>query len=194
LDPRDYRASLEEAQANSTKAKSDLERTQSLKNSSSVSQADLDAAIAAQGVADARLKQAQLNLEYATIKATVPGRITRRTVEVGNYVQPGQTLLSIVQPDRWVIANFKETQLVGMEPNQKVNIYVDALGITLHGHVESFQPGTGARFSLLPAENATGNYVKVVQRVPVKILIDEPPETLQKLAPGLSVQPEVEIP
>jgi len=115
-------------------------------------------------------------------------------VEIGEYVTVGQPLLAIVGNDRWVVANYKETQLKRMCAGQKVTISVDAYpGQKLKAHVDSIQSGTGARFSLLPPENATGNYVKVVQRVPVKIVFDEEPNALSKLAPGMSVVPDVEI-
>jgi membrane fusion protein (multidrug efflux system) len=159
-----------------------------------ISKQDLDTTHAAFDVTAAQLEQAKLNLEYTRITAPVDGRITRKDVEPGDYIQTGQTLFSIVPHDIWVIANFKETQLTHMLPGQPATIRIDAFpGKVFKGHVDSLQAGTGARFSLLPAENATGNYVKVVQRVPVKILFDEPPEVQAAFAPGLSVVPEVNI-
>lgn len=143
---------------------------------------------------EAQVRQAELNLSYCAIDAPASGRVTRKNVEPGNYVQPGQALLAVVQHDVWVVANFKETQLAQMRADQPVEIHVDGLpDRTLRGHVDSFQSGTGARFSLLPPENATGNYVKVVQRVPVKIILDEPAEILARLAPGMSVEPAVKL-
>jgi membrane fusion protein (multidrug efflux system) len=122
----------------------------------------------------------------------VNGRVTRKSLDLGQLVQPGTGLMSIVYGQPWVVANFKETQLAHMKVGQAVEIRVDAYpDLLLHGHVDSIQAGTGARFSILPAENATGNFVKVVQRVPVKILLDEKPEQLQRLAPGMSVAPKV---
>ncbi len=124
--------------------------------------------------------------------APAPGYVTRRTVELGNYVSPGQALLAIVQPGLWVTANFKETQLTHMRPGQQVRIYVDTFpDVKLTGHVDSLQNGTGAVFSALPTENATGNYVKVVQRLPVKILLDSTANL--PLAPGMSVTARVEL-
>jgi membrane fusion protein (multidrug efflux system) len=117
-------------------------------------------------------------------------------VEVGNYVAPGQALFMLVDPNVWVTANFKETQLAHMRPGQPVTIKVDAFpGIKWHGHVDSIQAGSGSRFSVLPAENATGNFVKVVQRVPVKILFDHNANTndAPMLSPGLSVIPRVKV-
>ena len=140
------------------------------------------------------MRQAELNLSYTKIYAAESGRITRKSVEAGNYVQVGQTLLSIVPDNVWVVANFKENQLGHMRPGQPATIRIDAYPDKIFkGHVESIQAGSGARFSLLPPENATGNYVKVVQRVPVKILIDEPPDPHHVLGPGLSVLPEVKV-
>ena len=143
---------------------------------------------------EAGVRQAQLNLGYCTITAPADGRVARKSVEPGNYAQPGQALLAVVQHDVWVVANFKETQLADMRPGQPVELWVDAFpGRPLRGHVESLQLGTGSRFSLLPPENATGNYVKVVQRNPTKIVFDEPADTLDRLAPGMSVEPEVRV-
>ncbi len=143
---------------------------------------------------EAAVRQAELNLSYTKIYAPESGRITRKSVEPGAYVQAGQTFFSIV-PDRvWVLANFKETQLRYMRPGQPVTIKVDAYpDKVFKGHVDSIQAGSGAAFSLLPPENATGNYVKVVQRVPVKILIDDPPDPNHVLGPGMSVVPEVKV-
>jgi len=122
----------------------------------------------------------------------VAGRITRKSVEPGAYVQVGQTLFSIVPDQVWVVANFKETQLRHMRAGQPVTVSVDAYpDKKFKGHVDSIQSGTGARFTLLPPENATGNYVKVVQRVPVKIVIDEQADPAYVLGPGMSVVPDV---
>jgi membrane fusion protein, multidrug efflux system len=140
----------------------------------------------------ADLDQAQLNLSYTKVIAPVAGVVTNRTVEVGQNVQPGQELLKLIAlEDIWVTANFKETQLRDMKPGEKATIYVDATGKKYKGHVDSVAGASGARFSLLPPENATGNYVKVVQRIPVK-LVFEPGETKgRELRPGMSVEPKV---
>jgi membrane fusion protein (multidrug efflux system) len=115
-------------------------------------------------------------------------------VEQGNYLEVGQGLMAIVPDDVWVVANFKETQLDRMRPGQPVTIKIDAYpDKEYQGHVESIQAGTGARFSLLPPENATGNYVKVVQRVPVKIVFDDKLPQELSIAPGMSVEPEVKV-
>jgi membrane fusion protein, multidrug efflux system len=149
-------------------------------------------ALAAAARKKADLDQAQLNLSYTKIMAPVAGAVSNRTVEVGQNVQPGQELLKIIPlEDIWVTANFKETQLRDMKPGQKATIYVDATDKKYKGHVDSVAGASGARFSLLPPENATGNYVKVVQRIPVK-LVFEPGETKgHELRPGMSVEPKV---
>jgi membrane fusion protein (multidrug efflux system) len=146
--------------------------------------------------AKAAAEKAKLNLSYTKITATENGRVTKKSVEPGNYIIPGQPLFALVSPQVWVTANFKETQLSEMKPGQEVELEVDAYpGMKLKGHVDSIQQGAGARFSLLPPENATGNYVKVVQRVPVKILIDEQPVAgdARVLGPGMSVVPTVTL-
>lgn len=145
-------------------------------------------------VADADLANADLNLGWTVIRAPCDGWISQRNIEQGNYVHKGQTVFSIVEPEVWVVANYKETQITRMRPGQKVDVRVDAYpGLKLRGHVDSLQKGTGATFSAFPPENATGNYVKIVQRVPVKILIDEGLDPDQPLALGLSVEPVVHV-
>ena len=136
----------------------------------------------------------QLDLTRTLVTAPVSGRIAMKNVDTGKYVMPGQALLSIVKEDIWVIANFKETQIAKMTVGQPVEIKVDAYpSIKFHGHVDSLQPGTGAVFSLLPPENATGSFIKVVQRVPVKITIDSEFDPRHPLWPGLSVIPTVDV-
>jgi membrane fusion protein, multidrug efflux system len=140
----------------------------------------------------ADLDQAQLNLQYTKIIAPVNGVVSNRTVEVGQNVSPGQELLKVINlDDVWVTANFKETQLRKMKVGQRADIEVDANGRTYHGKVDSIAAGSGARFSLLPPENATGNYVKVVQRIPVKIVLDPGSNADHQLRPGMSVEPRV---
>ncbi|CUH96658.1 putative membrane protein [Propionispora sp. 2/2-37] len=142
--------------------------------------------------AEADLAQAEADLDNTKIIAPIDGRITKRSVETGNYVQAGQQLATLVGTELWVVANFKETQLDHMRAGQPVDIRIDAFpGIKLHGKVDSFQAGTGSYFSLFPAENATGNFVKTVQRVPVKIVFDNPPDPALPLGPGMSVIPTV---
>jgi membrane fusion protein (multidrug efflux system) len=142
----------------------------------------------------AEVDQAELNLKYATITAPASGIVARRAVEVGQYVEPGQQLLAIVDLSKvWVVANFKETQLKDMKVGQRADIKVDANGRTYTGHIESMAGASGARFSLLPPENATGNYVKVVQRIPVIITLDPGQNNDLSLRPGMSVTPTVHI-
>ncbi|HOO39541.1 MAG TPA: HlyD family secretion protein [Deltaproteobacteria bacterium] len=137
---------------------------------------------------------AQLDLSRTIVVAPVSGRIAMKNVDPGKYVEPGQPLLSIVKEDTWVVANFKETQLEKMFVGQPVKIKADAYpGRVFKGHVDSMQPGTGSVFSLLPPENATGNFVKVVQRVPIKIVIDSEFDPAHPLWPGLSVVPSVDV-
>ncbi len=145
--------------------------------------------------AQAAVETARLNLSYTKIVAPTDGRITKKSVEPGMYVAPGQLpgLFALVQPDVWVTANFKETQLAHMKPGQAVEVKVDAYpGVKFSAHVDSIQQGSGAYFSLMPPENATGNYVKVVQRVPVKITFDRPDQQ-HLIGPGMSVEPVVVI-
>jgi len=142
----------------------------------------------------AAVDQAELELSYTKIYAPETGRVTHKSVEQGALIQVGQPLMAIVPGQVWVTANFKENQIGRIRPGQAVEISVDAYpDKVFKGHVDSIQAGTGARFSLLPAENATGNFVKVVQRVPVKITIDDPPDQNHMLAPGMSVEPEVKV-
>ena len=139
-------------------------------------------------------KLTQLDLARTVVTAPVSGRIAMKNVDPGKYVMPGQALLSIVKEDIWVIANFKETQITKMTVGQPVEIKVDAYpSIKFKGHVDSLQPGTGSVFSLLPPENATGSFIKVVQRVPVKIIIDSKFDPYHPLWPGLSVIPTVDV-
>ena len=157
-------------------------------------QAQVLAAQASLKQAEANTRAAELQLSYCTIVAPVAGIVTHRTVDAGNYVNAGQPLFALVQDDRWVTANFKETQLAGIHPGQDVEISIDAVpSVRFHGKVDSFQAGTGTVFSTLPAENATGNYVKIVQRLPVKIVFDDARAKDFVLAPGMSVTPRVRV-
>ena len=153
-----------------------------------------ESALAAAALKKADLDQAKLNLSYTRVVAPVAGVVSNRTVEVGQNVQAGQALLNLIPlDDIWVTANFKETQLRDMKAGQKATIYVDATGKKYKGHVDSIAGASGARFSLLPPENATGNYVKVVQRIPVKIVFDPGETKSHELRPGMSVEPSVWI-
>ena len=159
-----------------------------------LAQANIATAEANIGQSEAAVRQAELNLSYTKVTAPETGRVTRRVVEQGNYIQPGQSLLAIVPKNVWVVGNFKETQLTHMRPGQPVAVEVDAYPqLKFKGHVDSIQNGAGARFSLFPPENATGNYIKVVQRVPVKIVLDETPASDLALGPGMSVVPKVRV-
>jgi membrane fusion protein (multidrug efflux system) len=132
-------------------------------------------------------------LSYTNITAAQPGRVAKLTAAIGQFVQPGTNLTIFVPDEIWVTANFKETQLDAMRPGQPVTLHIDAYPERgIQGRIASVQPGSGTAFSLLPAENATGNYVKIVQRVPVKIILDDPPTDVA-LGPGMSVVPTVRI-
>jgi membrane fusion protein (multidrug efflux system) len=165
-----------------------------------VSQRQIDSLKAQRGSAQANLEQAiaqrdqaQLNLSYATVTAAQPGRVVNLTAAAGEFAQTGTNLTMFVPDELWVTANFKETQLDAMRPGDPVSLSIDAYPERdIRGHVASVQPGSGTAFSLLPVENATGNYVKVVQRVPVKIVLDNPPADVA-LGPGMSVVPEVRV-
>jgi membrane fusion protein, multidrug efflux system len=192
------RQQIEAATATFHSAQAKLDASRQTVNAA---QAQVRAAEAQVGAAEASLNQAsanahiaELQLSYCTIVAPVAGIVTHRTVSAGNYVNPGQALFALVQDDRWVTANFKETQLGYIHPGQDVELAIDAVSsVTFHGKVDSFQAGTGSAFSVLPAENATGNYVKIVQRLPVKIVFDDDRVKDHPLAPGMSVVPSVRI-
>jgi membrane fusion protein, multidrug efflux system len=155
--------------------------------------AQRDSAVAALQQAQAQRDQAQLNLSYTVITAAQPGRVVNLGGAVGEYAQAGTALAMFVPDEIWVTANFKETQLDAMRPGQPVTLAIDAYPErTIRGHVASVQPGSGTAFSLLPAQNATGNYVKIVQRVPVKLVMDHPPADVA-LGPGMSVVPSVRV-
>ncbi len=185
-----------QSRAQTTQANLQAARSQVQEAESEVTlcQAGVETASAAVQQAQARLHQAELDLSYTKVIAPEDGRVTRRAVEEGAYVQPGQALMTVVPHQYWVNANFKETQLTHMRPGQVVTIRVDAYPqFKLKGHVDSIQSGSGARFSLFPPENATGNYIKVVQRVPVKIVFDDTIPAQLVLGPGMSVDPEVRV-
>jgi membrane fusion protein (multidrug efflux system) len=175
-------------------AKAELESARTGPQQVSVTRSRADSAQASVKRYKAALDQAELNLRYTRVIAPVSGVVGKRTVEVGQNVEPGQVLLSIVPlDDIWVTANFKETQLRRMKPGQKVKVKVDTYGRTYDGHVDSIAGASGARFSLFPPENATGNYVKVVQRIPVKIVFDKGQDKEHLLRPGMSVEPAVRV-
>ena len=155
--------------------------------------AQRNSAVASLRQAEAQRDQAGLNLSYTTVTAAQPGRVVNLTAAVGQFAQPGTSLTIFVPDQIWVTANFKEIQLDHMRPGDPATLAIDAYPERkIHGHVESVQPGSGTAFSLLPAQNATGNYVKIVQRVPVKIIMDNPPADVA-LGPGMSVVPTVRV-
>lgn len=176
---------LAQAQANLRSARTSGQQVQ-------VSKSKAEQAVANVDRMKAELDQAQLNLQYTTVVAPVNGIVTGRTVEVGQNVQPGQELMRVINlDDIWVTANFKETQMAQMKVGQPVTIHVDATDKDYKGHVNSLAGASGAILSLLPPENATGNYVKVVQRIPVKITFDPGETSHHELRPGMSVEPKV---
>jgi membrane fusion protein, multidrug efflux system len=212
------RASVEQARANARKAASDLERYRSLTERGIISRQQLDAAEAAATASQAQLRaaeqqvlaasaglrgaesrvaaakaardQAALVFSYVLITAPEGGVVTRKSVEVGQYVQAGQPLMSLVPlHDVWVVANLKETTVRNVLPGDRVEITVDSYpGTKYRGHVESLSPATGAKFSLLPPDNATGNFTKVVQRIPVRVGLDGANDPVRPLRPGMSVR------
>ena len=211
------RAAVRQAQANAERAHQDVDRYRSLAPSGVVSRQQLDAAEAAAKAADAQLDaarkqviaaeaglggasakvaaaraaqdQAELNLSWTKLVAPSEGIVSRKSVEVGQLVQVGQPLMSVVPlGDVWVVANLKETQIADVTPGDRAEIRVDSYqGKKFAAHVESLSPATGAKFSLLPPDNATGNFTKVVQRVPVRVRLDGPQDTRHPLRPGMSV-------
>ena len=159
-----------------------------------VDQSEIGTAQAGIEQAEAAVRSAEIELSNTKIYAPEDGFVTNKNVQEGQLVQPGAALMAISQNDIWIVANFKETQVERMQVGQLVDIKIDAFpGRSFRGRIESFQAGTGSAFSVLPSENASGNFVKVVQRVPVKIVFDEKPENVRILVPGMSVQPRVTV-
>ena len=180
---RQQQAALQSAQATLRLAQRQVEALKAQHNS----------AVANLAQANAQRDQAKLNLSYTTVTAAQPGRVVNLGAAVGQFAQPGTSLTMFVPDEIWVTANFKESQLDRMRRGDPVTLEIDAYPErTIRGHVDSVQPGSGTAFSLLPAENATGNYVKIVQRVPVKLIMDNPPTDVA-LGPGMSVVPTVRI-
>ena len=203
-------AAVAQAQAQATKAVADLQRIEPLARQNAVSQQQLDAARAAAAATEAQLAaaqamllgadarvaaaraardQASLQLSYTRIITPSAGIVSKKAVELGQLVQPGQPLMAVVPlEDVWVTANLKETETADVTPGDSADITVDAYkGMHVRGHVESLAPATGAKFSLLPPDNATGNFTKVVQRIPVRIHLDSPMDPVHPLRPGMSV-------
>ncbi|MGN6232685.1 MAG: HlyD family secretion protein [Trinickia sp.] len=190
---------IDAADAKEASARASVKQAQAQLSTASLVEQQIRQAVAAVeerreqvDAARAKLEQADLNLSWCEVRAPTDGWITKRNVQLGSYLQPGTSLFFIVTPQIWVTANYKESQLDQMRPGDKVEIDVDAYpNLTLHGHVDSIAQGSGSRFSAFPAENATGNFVKIVQRVPVKIVIDSGMPTDHPLPLGLSVEPTV---
>ena len=184
---------LLQARGGQQQAEAGLRTAQTAPEQIAAMRARAESALARVKQAQAALAQAELNLQYTTVKAPQRGVVSRKSVEIGQVIQPGQPLMALIPLENvWVTANFKETQLTDMRPGQRATIKVDAYGgREFKGHVDSIAPATGARFSLLPPENATGNYVKVVQRVPVKIVLEAGQDAEHLLRPGMSVVPTV---
>jgi membrane fusion protein (multidrug efflux system) len=173
LDPLQYIAVSMAAKANLDDAQANYDRLKPLISTSAVSKQDVDKALSTLETDEAEYQLAELQIRYCTITAPADGYVGRKNVEVGNRVSTGQTLMDVVEPDLWIIANFKETQLAHMHHGQPVNITIDSIPDKVFtGTVDSFSPATGNEFALLPADNSTGNFTKIVQRVPVKILFD----------------------
>jgi membrane fusion protein, multidrug efflux system len=185
-----------QARARIAQSQAELQYAQTKPQQISVQRSRAHAAEAESEEAAAILQQAQLNLQYTTVVAPISGIVGQRSVQPGQNVAPGQQMMTIVPLDSqniWVTADFKETQLTYMRPGQPVKIHVDTYGRTYSGHVLNIAGSTGARYSLLPPENATGNYVKVVQRIPVKIVFDKGQDPEHLLRPGMSVEPDVRV-
>jgi membrane fusion protein (multidrug efflux system) len=184
-----------QARGGAAQARAGVDTARTAPQQLKVSQARAAAAQAHVQQARAALAQAELNLQYTTIAAPGPGVVSRKSVEVGQVIQAGQPLMAIVNlADTWIVANFKETQLALMRPGQKADIEVDGLGgRSFRAHVQSIAAATGAKFSLLPPENATGNFVKVVQRIPVRITLEPGEDPDHLLRPGMSVTPTVYV-
>ncbi len=188
------KAAVTQAQSRVAEAQGVLQTAQTAPQQLAAAEAQVKTNQAAVEQAQADLQDARNQLAYTKITAPVAGRVTRKAVLAGQYVDAGRNLLAIVEPNVWVTANFKETQLARMHAGQRVEITVDTYpGRTFEGKVDSFQSGTGARFSLMPPENATGNFVKVVQRIPVKITFNDDPAAKQLLGLGMSVVPKVHV-
>src|SRR5215471_16372067 len=183
---------ITQAESRLAERKADLLAAGSAPQQIASSRAKAQAAVADAGRAKAQLTTAQLNLDYTRIVAPVSGIVGRKSVEAGQRVQPGQQLLTIIPlDDLWITADFKETQLQKMKAGQAVTVHVDSTGRKYRGHIDALGGATGSKFSLLPPENATGNYVKVVQRVPVRIVLEPGENSDHRLRPGMSVEPKV---
>lgn len=187
-------SSLQQAGNMATQASGGLQEARAGSKQVRIRESEVKSVRAQMEQLDSMSRSSELNLSFTRIYAPEDGTVTRKSVEPGNFVQVGQALMAIVTDRLWVVANFKETQLTHMKPGQPVDLKIDAYPqYKLKGRINSIQTGTGARFSLLPAENATGNYVKVIQRTPVKITFEDPLPTDIRLGPGMSVEPRVRV-
>ena len=187
-------AQLRSAQAGLASAQAQLEVAEQVQLQIRQQETNVEARQRQVDQAKAQLETATLNLSYTEVRAPFDGFVTKRNVQPGTLVQAGTALFSLVSPNVWVVANFKESQLERMKPGDKVEVSVDAWpDMALEGHVDSIQQGSGSRFSAFPSENATGNFVKIVQRVPVKIVIDKGLDPNKPLPLGLSVAPKVTV-
>lgn len=201
ISPQEFDATRAVATAAEASLRASQEKAASDRSKVEQAKAQLEAGIKAYqraqaqtGQAESDLRAAELNLSYTHLTAPLTGYVTKKAVSEGDYVQAGQKLMALVPENFYVTANFKETQLQAIRTNMPVRIRIDALKQgPFRGHVQSIMAGSGARFSLLPPENAVGNYIKVVQRVPVKILFDDPVDAGHVLGPGMSVVPSVKI-
>lgn len=196
LDPSEYDLKLKEALAQEKKARLDLNRLLSLPDNRAITQQEMDRVQAEFDIAQATRENAALQLSYTSVVSPAAGRIGKKTVEEGNRIQPGQTMLTVVAETKWVVANFKETQLSSMKVGNPATIRIDAIpGKKFEGTVESFSPATGSQFALLPSDNATGNFTKIVQRLPVKIVFN--PKSIEgyedRIVPGLSAVITVKV-
>ena len=189
------RAKTTQSQAELQQAEAEAQAAKTAPQQITITKAQERSAEARVKLAKAALDEARLNLEYTSIKASVSGIVSKKTVEAGQVVQPGQPLMAIIpQEDIWVTGNFKETQLAEMHPGQSGTISVDAYGGRIYKvRIDSIASATGAKFSLLPPENATGNYVKVVQRIPVKLVFDQGEDAEHRLRPGMSVIAKIKV-
>jgi membrane fusion protein, multidrug efflux system len=201
-------ADVDQAQATFDRAKLDYDRATDLYRRNVIAKADIDSATATfkatngalasakanLAAAEAAQANAELQLSYTTIVAPVDGVVGKKTVETGARIQPGQALMAVVERNVWVLGNFKETQLARMRIGQHVDVKIDSVpGHTFGAHIDSLQPGTGSTFALLPPDNATGNFTKIVQRVPVKIVFDDLGNYRDRVVPGLSCVPKVDL-
>ena len=187
-------SAVDQANQRITQADASIESAMTAPKQVAVSEARAKSALAQVAQKKALVEQAKLNLGYCTIVAPVTGIVGKKTVELGQNITPGQQLLAVVPlDDIWVTANFKETQLSHMKPGQRVRVTVDAEGRTYTGKIVAVGGASGSRFSVLPPENATGNYVKVVQRIPVRINLDAGQNGDHRLRPGMSVDPKVYV-